>query len=110
MLRLSFIDVNKKIILDREGKKYFGEIIQKNEYVELFTEEININDKGLIEHTDIFSWALYLPQTSKTIYVDKKSNTIQGSLLGMKGQYLLLDQDRVFNVRAHQGYIIELLI
>ena len=40
----------------------------------------------------------------------KKSNTIQGSLLGMKGQYLLLDQDRVFNVRAHQGYILELLI
>ena len=73
----NFIDVNKKIILDREGKKYFGEIIQKNEYVELFTEEININDKGLIEHTDIFSWALYLPQTSKTIYVDKKSNAIQ---------------------------------
>jgi hypothetical protein len=25
--------------------------------------------------------------------------------LGIKGQYLLLDEDRVFNIRSHEGYI-----
>ena len=31
--------------------------------------------------------------------------TIIGELLGIKGQYLLLDGDRVFNIRSHEGYI-----
>ena len=30
---------------------------------------------------------------------------VEGVLKGIKGQYLLLDQDRVFNVRAHEGFI-----
>jgi hypothetical protein len=29
---------------------------------------------------------------------------VEGTLLGIKGQYLLLDDDRVFNVRSHAGY------
>ena len=37
----------------------------------------------------------------------QKTSTIEGKLLGVKGQYLILDNDRVFNVRSHQGYIIE---
>ena len=37
----------------------------------------------------------------------QKTSTIEGELLGIKGQYLMLDNDRVFNVRSHQGYIIE---
>ena len=73
----NLIDTNKKIILDREGKKYWGQIIDKNKYIELFTEEINQDDKGLIMNTDIFSWALYLPQTSKSIFVDKKRSIIE---------------------------------
>ena len=32
---------------------------------------------------------------------------IEGKLLGIKGQYLLLDQDRVFNIRSHEGFISE---
>ena len=35
----------------------------------------------------------------------ERSNSIEGKLLGIKGQYLLLDDDRVFNVRAHEGFI-----
>lgn len=37
----------------------------------------------------------------------EKSNVIEGKLLGIKGQYLILDQDRVFNVRSHEGFIVE---
>lgn len=35
----------------------------------------------------------------------EKNPKIQGELLGIKGQYLILDQDRVFNVRSHEGFI-----
>jgi len=38
-----------------------------------------------------------------------KSNIIEGVLLGMKGQYLLFDNNRVFNVRSHQGFISQFL-
>ena len=30
---------------------------------------------------------------------------IEGELKGIKGQYLLLDSDRVFNIRSHEGFI-----
>ncbi|MBJ05056.1 MAG: hypothetical protein CMP65_04055 [Flavobacteriales bacterium] len=40
----------------------------------------------------------------------KKQPTISGKLIGIKGQYLIFDENRVFNVRAHTGYIINLII
>ncbi|MDC0189590.1 DUF2797 domain-containing protein [Flavobacteriales bacterium] len=40
----------------------------------------------------------------------KKESVISGELIGIKGQYLIFDQNRVFNVRAHAGYIIDLII
>ena len=36
----------------------------------------------------------------------EKTSLIKGKLKGIKGQYLILDSNRVFNVRAHSGYII----
>ena len=39
----------------------------------------------------------------------QKQSCIEGSLLGIKGQYLLFDQGRVFNVRSHSGYIADLV-
>lgn len=47
------------------------------------------------------------PTVVKSVSFDKQS-TIQGKLLGIKGQYLLLDNDRVLNLRKHTGYIIEI--
>jgi len=35
----------------------------------------------------------------------ERTPIIEGELKGIKGQYLLLDGDRVFNVRAHEGFI-----
>ena len=37
----------------------------------------------------------------------KKTHLMEGELLGIKGQYLLFDNDRVFNIRSHQGYFVE---
>ena len=39
----------------------------------------------------------------------QKDYLVEGKLMGIKGQYLMLDNDRVFNVRKHEGYIIDCL-
>jgi len=41
----------------------------------------------------------------KSVNFDKMPE-ISGMLNGIKGQYLLLDDDRVLNIRRHTGYII----
>ena len=46
------------------------------------------------------------PKKIKSVKLEK-SNTIEGLLLGIKGQYLILDQDRVFNVRSHEGFVVD---
>ncbi len=45
------------------------------------------------------------PEKVKSVGFDKLPR-IEGKLLGIKGQYLLLDDDRVLNIRKHQGYLI----
>ena len=49
------------------------------------------------------------PTKVKSVKLDKFA-TIEGTLFGIKGQYLLLDQDRVFNIRSHEGYIAKFSI
>ena len=46
------------------------------------------------------------PKKIKSVKLDK-SPIIKSKLNGIKGQYLLLEDDQVFNVRAHEGYISE---
>ena len=46
------------------------------------------------------------PKKIKSLKLEKNP-IIEGKLLGIKGQYLLLDNDRVFNVRSHEGFIIK---
>lgn len=50
---------------------------------------------------------LQYPQKIKSIGFDK-TPVIEGTLLGIKGQYLLFDGDRVMNMRKHTGYHIEI--
>ena len=49
------------------------------------------------------------PKKIKSVKLEK-SSTIEGLLLGIKGQYLILDQDRVFNVRSHEGFVVDFSI
>jgi hypothetical protein len=37
-----------------------------------------------------------------------KTNEISGKLTGIKGQYLMLDNQFVLNVRKHTGYVVSL--
>ncbi len=43
------------------------------------------------------------PEKVKSINLDKDGE-FSGTLLGIKGQYLLLDEDRVINMRKYSGY------
>jgi hypothetical protein len=52
---------------------------------------------------------LSYPKKVKSLSFDKES-IISGKLLGIKGQYLLLDDDRVLNLRKHNGYEISLSV
>ena len=48
---------------------------------------------------------LNYPEKVKSLGFDK-APIIEGTLLGIKGQYLLLDDNRVLNIRKHNGYKI----
>jgi|TARA_B110000914_G_scaffold221498_1_gene233400 hypothetical protein len=44
------------------------------------------------------------PTKIKSVKLER-TPIIEGELMGIKGQYLLLDEDRVFNIRSHEGFI-----
>lgn len=47
------------------------------------------------------------PKKVKSVNFDKQDE-IEGILTGIKGQYLLFEDNRVMNIRRHNGYYIEL--
>jgi hypothetical protein len=72
----------------------FGDIIDNFEAEDLEEEIVEINYP-----------ILELPKKVTSLGFDKKP-LIEGTLLGIKGQYLILDTG-VLNIRKHQGYQIE---
>jgi hypothetical protein len=49
----------------------------------------------------------HYPVKIKSINLDKEP-IFEATLLGIKGQYLLLDEDRVINMRKYSGYSLSL--
>ena len=49
------------------------------------------------------------PDKVKSLSLDKNS-LIDGQLTGIKGQYLYINNETVFNVRKHQGYLVNIKI
>jgi hypothetical protein len=49
------------------------------------------------------------PTKIKSINLDKELG-FEGQLQGIKGQYLLLDHDRVINIRKYSGYHLDIEI
>lgn len=47
------------------------------------------------------------PSKPNSFTFDKEAK-IEGTLNGIKGQYLLFDNNRVINIRRHNGYLVEL--
>ena len=66
-----FNKINNFQILDREGKKYYYQLtpIANNTYSINLTE-LNNQEIGVIEHTDVFTWGLFLSETENIIILD----------------------------------------
>lgn len=59
------------------------------------------------ESTYLFQYPVEkYPEKVTALNLDK-TNEIQGTLTGIRGQYLYIDHQNVFNVRRHTGYEIE---
>ncbi len=84
----SLIDVRDQLVnyLDEEGKSFY-------------------KDNNTIQYIN-FPVICY-PEKVKSITLDKV-NQFEEKLVGIKGQYLIFDNDKVFNVRRHAGYLIKI--
>jgi len=47
------------------------------------------------------------PEKPKSLNLDK-TNNYQGKLMGIKGQYLIFEDHTVFNVRSHEGFVVDI--
>jgi len=83
---------------DLETEKWQIEELLPNDLSQYMSENDDI--------TEIKYPVLQFPTKIKSVGFDK-TPLIEGTLLGIKGQYLLLDGDRVLNMRKHTGYYIE---
>lgn len=59
------------------------------------------------EETEIRYPVLEYPLKVKSVGLDKLPE-VGGILTGIKGQYLYFDQEFVFNVRKHGGYLVNI--
>ncbi len=92
----------------------------KNEFdetIDLEEEKWTLHDQLPSDLTEFFSEndeiveinypVLEFPEKVKSLSFDKVPH-VEGILKGIKGQYLLFDEDRVLNIRKHTGYEIEI--
>ncbi len=77
----------------------------KNRLLDLLPAELQDFISDSDEVSAIHYPVIELPIKPKSIKLDSTPQ-FDGRLLGIKGQYLLFDQNRVFNVRSHSGYEI----
>lgn len=80
---------------------------QKDETLELLPEEFAPFFSDNDEITTIKYPVLEYPIKLVSVKLDKL-DVLDGTLKGIKGQYLIFDNGRVMNVRSHSGYFIEL--
>lgn len=77
--------------------------------IEAFGEEIEQHLPKSDKVLELNYPVLQFPKKVKSVNFDKQAE-IEGTLLGIKGQYLLLDGDRVLNMRRHAGYFLEVTV
>jgi hypothetical protein len=83
---------NAKQNLLEKANEALIEVYKQHEGIELLQEEIHSFSYPILTH----------PQQCLALSLDKKQK-VEGTLLGIKGQYLLLDSG-VLNIRKHSGY------
>jgi len=72
MLSNQYFDKIKDFpIIDREGGKYYYQLnsIANNTY-SIDLKQLSNQEIGVVEHTDVFTWGLFLPNTENIIVLD----------------------------------------
>lgn len=74
---------------------------------EFIPEEVRDYYLGNSKETEIKFPVLQFPKKVKTLNLIKNP-FYEGVLKGIKGQYLIFEDGTAFNVRSHEGYVVEL--
>ncbi|MDQ7918396.1 DUF2797 domain-containing protein [Mesonia sp. MT50] len=82
---------------------------KRNELLQFLPEEVEPYILKNNKETEINFPVLRYPKKLKSLNIEK-SREYTGVLKGVKGQYLLFEDDRVFNVRNNAGFYIELKV
>lgn len=107
-LKSTFTDkTNWRKMLTNEIDRSIDLVEAKWELEELLPDDISQYISEDDKVWEIKYPVIEFPKKVKSLQLDKNS-FIKGKLLGIKGQYLLLDQSRVLNVRKHEGYQISI--
>ena len=105
-LKNHFTDkTNWRAMLKNEVAQNIDLLEEKRKVIELLPAELKKYVDTENEVTSIQYPVQQFPDKIKSIGFDKIPE-ITGTLLGIKGQYLLLDHDRVLNIRKHNGYFL----
>lgn len=81
-------------------------IEKKQEMKALLTEELQAYIAENNDITTINYPVIDYPTKLKSLSFDKIEEVV-GTLMGIKGQYLIFDGGRVMNIRKHAGYLVE---
>ena len=82
-------------------------LTEKKKAIELLPAELK---KYAVKEDEVLELnypVIAFPLKPKSLSFDKETK-VSGVLNGIKGQYLLLDEDRVLNIRKHNGYLVSL--
>lgn len=78
---------------------------EKKNALQLMPPELQQYYSAEDEVTKMIYPVIEFPEKVSSVSFDKKS-LIEGKLMGIKGQYLLLEKNQVLNIRKHNGYFI----
>ncbi len=107
-LKTYFTDkTNWRAMLKNEILKDFDLIAEKKRVSELLPSELRKYMDDNNDVTEIIYPVEKYPEKIKSIGFDKLPE-IEGTLAGIKGQYLIFDDSRVLNMRKHNGYYLTL--
>jgi len=107
-LKNHFTDkTNWRAMLKNEILSDFDLSSEKKKVLDLLPAELQkyVDEDNTI--TEIEYPVQHYPSTVKSVGFDKFPQ-IEGTLAGIKGQYLIFDDDRVLNIRKHNGYYLTL--
>jgi len=97
---------NWRAMLKNEILSDFDLIAEKRKVIGLLPKELHKYIEPDDSVTEIIYPVEHYPTSVTSIGFDKMPE-IEGVLTGIKGQYLILDESKVLNIRKHNGYYIQ---